>query len=135
MRILAPEFDFDTNDGGTTDLQIAAGRQGSSNHFEISHPLNSADDAHDISLSGGQSVGFSFEIIVDAIQYSLSAFNLGSHGNPSTFANYEAASSPHTVGGYFAPVNKIGILKTYIALVGLIGVISTIFTIRRWRKD
>jgi hypothetical protein len=45
-------------------------------------------------------------------------------------------SSPENpVGGYFVHVNKIGILTPYIALVGLIGAISTIFATRRWRKD
>jgi hypothetical protein len=39
------------------------------------------------------------------------------------------------VGGIYAPMNKLNILAPYIALVGLIGAISTIFAIRRWRKD
>lgn len=41
---------------------------------------------------------------------------------------------PHTVGGYFTSVNKIGLLIPYIALVGLIGVVFSIFvTIKKSR--
>ena len=39
------------------------------------------------------------------------------------------------VGGVVSPINKLEVLTPYIALVGLIGAISTIFAIRRWRKD
>jgi hypothetical protein len=39
------------------------------------------------------------------------------------------------VGGIYAPNDKLSILTPYIALVGLIGAISAIFAIRRWRKD
>jgi hypothetical protein len=39
------------------------------------------------------------------------------------------------VGGIYAPTNRLSILTPYIALVGLIGAISTIFAIRKWRKD
>jgi hypothetical protein len=39
------------------------------------------------------------------------------------------------VGGINAPTEKLTILTPYIALVGLIGTISSIFAIRRWCKD
>jgi hypothetical protein len=39
------------------------------------------------------------------------------------------------VGGIYAPTDRLSILTPFIALVGLIGAISTIFAIRRWRKD
>ena len=39
------------------------------------------------------------------------------------------------VGGIYKPNSKLNILAPYIALVGLIGIISTIFAIRRWLKD
>jgi hypothetical protein len=39
------------------------------------------------------------------------------------------------VGGIAMPADKLSIVAPYIALVGLIGAISTIFAIRRWRKD
>jgi len=44
-------------------------------------------------------------------------------------------TSANAVGGFFAPTNKLVILTPYIALVGLIGAISTIFAIRRWQRD
>jgi hypothetical protein len=40
-----------------------------------------------------------------------------------------------SVGGISYSVNKLEIISPYIALVGLIGAISTIFAIRRWLKD
>ena len=39
------------------------------------------------------------------------------------------------VGGIYAPTDRLSILTPFIALVGLIGAVSTIFAIRRWRKD
>lgn len=39
------------------------------------------------------------------------------------------------VGGIYAPTDRLSILTPYIALVGLIGAVSIIFTIRRRRKD
>jgi hypothetical protein len=55
---------------------------------------------------------------------------------PDTSAPYlEIEYSSHAVGGFFAPTNKLAILAPYIALVGLIGAVSTIFAIRRWHKD
>ncbi len=39
------------------------------------------------------------------------------------------------VGGVFYSADKVGLLSPYIALVGLIGAVSTIFAIRKWRKD
>jgi hypothetical protein len=39
------------------------------------------------------------------------------------------------VGGIYAPTSKLTLLAPFIALVGLIGAISTIFAIRRWRKN
>lgn len=50
------------------------------------------------------------------------------------FIEYELAPE-NPVGGIYAPIDKLNILAPYIALVGLIGAVSTIFTIRRWCKD
>ncbi|KON27902.1 hypothetical protein AC481_03180 [miscellaneous Crenarchaeota group archaeon SMTZ-80] len=51
----------------------------------------------------------------------------------ATVEEYEEI--PHSVGGIYAPNDKLNILAPYIAIVGLIGAISSIFVIRRWRKD
>ena len=41
----------------------------------------------------------------------------------------------HAVGGIYAPTDRLSILTPFIALVGLIGAIYTIFAIRKWCKD
>jgi peptide/nickel transport system substrate-binding protein len=51
---------LDTDAGGTTDGSGAVQNSGGFNSFELSHPLNSADHAHDFSLSAGSTVGFGF---------------------------------------------------------------------------
>jgi len=56
---------FDTAFGGTKDGGGAMSRVGGENHIEIWHPLNSADDAHDFSLSLGDTVGFALAYASD----------------------------------------------------------------------
>ena len=80
------------------DGQAAGGRQGSSNHFELSHPLDSADDAHDISLSAGQTVGFQVLPWIDDVGLILWTWGLGS-SLPDDFANYVVASPFSSVKG------------------------------------
>ncbi|MFC1506047.1 hypothetical protein ACFLQ6_03140 [Thermoproteota archaeon] len=81
----------DNFDGGTIDGQAAGFRVVSANHFELSHPLNSADNAHDFSLSSCQLVGFTFDVIVDNTAYTLFGDN---PTNPSTWANdYQVADT------------------------------------------
>lgn len=48
----------DTEFGGTNDGVAAASANGTTTVLEMSHPLDSADNAHDWSLSSGQVVGF-----------------------------------------------------------------------------
>ena len=47
---------------GTNDGQGAFVNDGSFSVFELSHPLNSADDDHDFSLSAGETVGFTLSL-------------------------------------------------------------------------
>jgi hypothetical protein len=47
----------DEHDGGTEDIQGAVGRDSSGSFWEVSHPLDSADDAHDFSAQAGSRVG------------------------------------------------------------------------------
>jgi hypothetical protein len=123
----------DDSPGGTIDGQGAGSHQGSSNHFELSHPLDSGDTGHDFSLSAGQTIGFLLSILLDA---SWQDIDWGEFYNPSTWLHdYQVAGCARAVGGIYASNDKLSILTPYIALVGLIGVISTIFAIRRWRKD
>lgn len=41
---------------------------------------------------------------------------------------------PRPVGGIVAPVNKLDLLAPYLALIGLIAVVSTVAVIRRRRE-
>ncbi len=65
----SPPTKFDTDAGGTSDGQGNASGSGGHNYFEMSHPLNSADDAHDFSLSAGNTVGFNIEYWDEASGY------------------------------------------------------------------
>ena len=76
-----------------SDGQAAGGRQGSSNHFELSHPLDSADDAHDFSLSAGQTVGFTMHPEVDDAWGNLEMWGLGWY-SPDAYADYVVAAPP-----------------------------------------
>lgn len=58
--------------------------------------------------------------------------NTGTDQDP--YIEYELAPA-NPVGGIYVPSDNLCILTPYIALVGLIGIISTIFAIRRWRKN
>jgi hypothetical protein len=51
----------DTVAGGTVDVVGNAGSAGGVNFFELSHPFNSADDAHDLNIGFGSTVGFMFQ--------------------------------------------------------------------------
>jgi len=51
----------DTGAGGTMDVVGAAGASGGTNFFEIQHPFNDADDAHDLNMALSQTFGFVFQ--------------------------------------------------------------------------
>jgi len=55
----------DTEEGGTSEGSGQATNDGTYNYFEISHPLDTADDDHDFSLSIGDAVGFAIRFTVD----------------------------------------------------------------------
>jgi len=131
---------------GTIDGQGAGSQFAPNlNHFELSHPLDSADDAHDFSLSVGQTVGFALEVMVNGGYYSLFIYGLGEEGDPSTYADYVVASPPPTptptpapapapVGGVLISVNKLDLLTPYLALIGLVGAVTIAVAARRRRK-
>jgi len=120
---------------GTIDGQGAGSQFAPNlNHFELSHPLDSADDAHDFSLSVGQTVGFALEVMVDGGSYP----GLGEEGYPSTYADYVVASPPPTptptprpVGGVLISVNKLDLLAPYLALLGLVGAVTAAVAAKR----
>jgi hypothetical protein len=121
---------WDTLFGGTNDGQVASSRQGSLNMFELSHPLDDDDDAHDFSLSAGQTVGFALTVVINT-NWITNIPGFGIYSDPSTYVNYVVAHEHGPVGGVVAHINKFEILAPYLALAGLIAVISTVYVIKR----
>jgi hypothetical protein len=52
----------DTSAGGTLDGSTQVAASGAASFWEMAHPLNDADDAHDFSLAVGNVVGFSLGV-------------------------------------------------------------------------
>lgn len=50
--------------GGTTDGVAATSVVGSATHYEVSHPLDIADDANDFSVRPGEVLGFRFQLSI-----------------------------------------------------------------------
>jgi hypothetical protein len=84
-----PPATLDTSDGGTIDGEGASSGSGGFNFFEFSHPLDSSDNAHDFSLSAGDTVGFSLQYI-EASGYWA---DWPSH-NAKSWAHITIASAP-----------------------------------------
>lgn len=115
-------------DTGTVDGLAMGSRQGTSNQFELRHPLDSTDDVHDFSLTAGQTVGFSLWIGVDNGWWCSLTGVCPPYYSPSTFANYIVASKPApTIYG----LDPILILVT--ALVALSIILSIVLMRRRKR--
>ena len=55
---------YDDNEGGTLDGAAHVISSAPSSFWEISHPLDDADDAHDFSLSIGSVAGFRFSVVL-----------------------------------------------------------------------
>ncbi|MCW3974875.1 MAG: hypothetical protein NWE86_01350 [Candidatus Bathyarchaeota archaeon] len=128
---------LDTDDSGSSDGSAVALYTGLIWTYEVSHPLKSADTEYDFQLSFGDIVGFTIRFN-DSGAGASSYWPSLSGGAGSSSENYgDIGIDPpaNPVGGIFIPVNKLDILTPFIALVGLIGTMSTIFAIRRWRKD
>lgn len=134
----------DMFDGGSIDGQAAGSRVGSTNHFELSHPLNTLDNTHDFSLLQGQIVGFLFQPAVDGTLYSA---NIGTITDPSSWDHdYQIASEPYTgppnvrppssvVGGITLPSSRLSILVPYLALLSLACIVSAILIKGKRRKS
>ncbi|MCP8313856.1 MAG: hypothetical protein H3Z53_05735 [archaeon] len=113
-------------DTGTIDGQAAGSRQGTLNQFELNHPLDSADDAHDFSLSEGQTVGFSLWPGVDNSWWCALPGVCPPYYSPSTFANYVIASKSAPVTYGLEPI-----LYGLIAALAILAII--LFVMRRKR--
>jgi len=80
---------------------------------------------------GNPNYGFLIKHPTDSGYYIV--FHSKEH--PDTSAPYlEIEYSIHPVGGIYAPTDKLSVLTPYIALVGLIGAISSIFVIVKKRR-
>lgn len=55
-------IEADTRDGGTNDVRGAVGNDGSKTFFELSHPLDTSDDAHDFSAGPHSRLGFAVSL-------------------------------------------------------------------------
>jgi len=124
---------WDTLFGGTNDGQVASSRQGSLNMFELSHPLDDADNAHDFSLLAGQTVGFALTVVIDE-NWITNIPGFGTFSNPSTYANYVIALRASPVGGVVMPTSKLEILTPYLALAGLVAIVSAVVAVKK-RRD
>ncbi|KON27062.1 hypothetical protein AC481_05785 [miscellaneous Crenarchaeota group archaeon SMTZ-80] len=111
---------------------------GTSWTFEISHPLSSGEIGYDFQLSIGSIVGFTIRYYDGSVGEShwpgIQVF-AGSNTENYGDIGIDPPTTTNPVGGIYAPNDKLNILTPFIALVGLIGAVSTIFAIRRWRKD
>lgn len=128
-----PPTKFDTAEGGTSDGQGKASGSGGFNYFEMSHPLDSADDAHDFSLAAGGTVGFHLEYWEDASGYwgdwpSLNAKNwahitVASAPVPTPDFSIACAPSPVTVsqGGSGPSTCTVTSLNAFNSAVALSG--------------
>jgi len=95
---------------GSGALNVAVGFH----YFEFSHPLDSADDVHDFSLSIGDTVGFTISY------WDNGAFIAKWPGDfPDEYGDIVIASSPapKAVGGEVYPVDKLSLLAPYIATI------------------
>jgi hypothetical protein len=91
----------DVTDGGTTDGLAAASVDTTSAYVEMSHPLDSADNAHDFSLSGGDVIGFGGLMNLFSVDTSCTPNEIGSPCQAFTgFA-----------GSFTAPVGDIFLLS------------------------
>ncbi|WP_455364595.1 hypothetical protein, partial [[Eubacterium] cellulosolvens] len=87
----------DDSEGGTEDGSGAMSDGGGENLFEISHPLDSADNSYDFSLTAGDTVGFRMRYHDGDGSGYTSAWG-GDTG--AEFGDIVVASSPPTLSAY-----------------------------------
>ena len=90
-----PTMKVDVDFGGSTDGSGACAAHGGNNHFELSHPLNSADDTHDFSLSPLNTVGFTWGYADAAVGQDY--WPAAATENTTTWADIVIASAPPTM--------------------------------------
>jgi hypothetical protein len=98
------DISFDADNGGTQDGSAAFGNDGTYSVFEFSHPLDTADEAHDFSLASGDTVGlmlFAFmSTSVPGGPFGVTSFPSDNVFNSDNWADIVIAASPSpTIGG------------------------------------
>ncbi len=128
-----PTTKFDNFEAGSSDGEGKSSGSGGFNSFEISHPLNTADNVHDFSLTAGDTVGFDLEYWEEATGYwgdwpSLNARSwahiiVASASVPTPDFALACAPSPLslTQGGSGTSTCTVTSLNAFSAAVGLSG--------------
>ena len=94
---------LDSADGGTNDGAGAVGNDGSSTIFEVAHPLNSADDAHDINLFPNDRI----MLVGGEVGLYASPERLRASGQlPKITIGISAAAEPKPISIAIWPLNK-----------------------------
>ena len=107
----------DISDGGTEDGVSGSSNDGTFTVVERSHPLNSADDAHDFSLNIGDTVGFVYRYTLLALggtfpdNTASTILPFTSVSQAQNFGDIIIASSPGAaVGGELLPLDTTALL-------------------------
>jgi len=125
-----PPAKLDTLDGGTTDGEGGSSGSGGFNYFELKHPLDSADNAHDFSLSAGDTIGFMVEYIEASgywadwpSQNSRSWAHLSIASAPAPAPDFQITSDPASIslsqGGSGSSTIKVQSLNGFSSAVTL----------------
>jgi len=106
-----PSGAVDTSDGGTNDGVADASNDGTFSVYEQSHPLNTADDAHDFSLEFGDTVGF--RLFIRMLPPTTDTFLPPgiSSTDQSTYGHIIIATSEiKVVGGELIPIDSTALI-------------------------
>jgi hypothetical protein len=92
---------LDTEHGGSSDIRRAVASDASTTYFELSHPLDTADDAHDASLKKGDVIGSFVAFVLQPSSQESPAITAWPQLGYSSDANFTVAApqSPSTTGG------------------------------------
>ncbi|UCH32361.1 MAG: hypothetical protein JSV05_03000, partial [Candidatus Bathyarchaeota archaeon] len=88
-----PSYAWDNLNGGTNDGVVGSSGDGIHNEFEISHPLNSTNDAHDFSLTMGDTIGFMIRYADNNAYVGNWPASASPYSNPTDWHEIKIASS------------------------------------------
>ncbi len=129
-----PAVALDAANGGTSDGEGAAAASGGFNVFEIRHPLNSADDNHDVGLTSGVPVRFGIRYL-DAgdgtfawwPSYHSEAWFKISAASSTALPDFTVSVSPDTIS---IPRNGVG--TSILSVQSFHGFSSTVTISATW---